>query len=494
MGVWSRFESFIFGAAVARASSDAVTPVLEPVKQQAWRKNRLRVLTIGTLAQLVAKGYMSLADADPEAASNGFNQARLRALAALEQEYPGMGELDQMSNRGIITPLELKKALSRHGIPADWHEHIIALFDEILTPGELAAAIHRGLVPDFSPPLLKGEQPTGPRNVESYPVYPIKTEQEAAGSGYDRKRMGVLVGLQGLPMGVIEAAQAFFRGIITHGDYIAAFNESNNRNEWADSVLKYARQIPTARDFIENALRGYRSFPEAVDGAALHGMTAEHAKVIFQNSGRALNMHQITQALEYGAPYEPTPDDKQDPYEQSTLVGPLRPEFYKMNEALKYLLPGGFFFRTLQQSGAMSKETAEGWYRKMGWPPELADQVATAFARQRASAEKEATAADLLTLYDGGQATQAETLTALGELGYPPDEAQRKLALVDARRVISAKSATITNLGTDYRKQNLDATSVQHALEGIGLDTATASAMLAVWAQYIAAVAENQTQ
>jgi hypothetical protein len=76
-----------------------------------------------------------------------------------------------------------------------------------------------------------------------------------------------MVGLQGLPMGPHEAAQALFRGIITHGDYIAAFNESNNRNEWAEAVLEQSKQIPTARDFFENALRGYHDFAWAQEQA-----------------------------------------------------------------------------------------------------------------------------------------------------------------------------------------------------------------------------------
>src|SRR5436305_619006 len=78
--------------------------------------------------------------------------------------------------------------------------------------------------------LVLGEQPEPPFNVEAYPVYPIDPVDEAAGSGYDRKRLGVLVGLQGLPMGVIEAAHSYWRKIITHGDYIRAFNTSNSRN------------------------------------------------------------------------------------------------------------------------------------------------------------------------------------------------------------------------------------------------------------------------
>jgi hypothetical protein len=80
--------------------------------------------------------------------------------------------------------------------------------------------------------------------VESVSGVSDRPDAEAWARGYDRDRLGVAVGLQGLPMGRIEAAQAFFRKIITCGDYIRAFNESNNRNEWAEAVLEYARQIP----------------------------------------------------------------------------------------------------------------------------------------------------------------------------------------------------------------------------------------------------------
>src|SRR5262249_50958552 len=157
------------------------------------------------------------------------------------------------------------RALKRLGLEQEWIDALWNVREEILSPGELAAAIHRGIVPD--PGLLIGEQPQPPFNVEAYPVYPIDSLKEAEGSGYDRDRLGVLVGLQGLPMGTHEAAQAFFRGIITHGDYIRAFNESNSRNEWAGAVLDQTRQIPTARDFMENALRGHHDFNWAAEQA-----------------------------------------------------------------------------------------------------------------------------------------------------------------------------------------------------------------------------------
>lgn len=387
-----RLQTFLFGAAIGRAASDSVTPVLEPVKQAAWKANENKVLDAGTAAEALAQGIITETEGQYDANRTGYSNNRFGVLWRLAQAVPGIGEARMLrrradgSNGRLISAEQLHHVYAKNQIEPQFWPALDAVVFDILSPGELAAAIHRGLVPDPGG-LLKGEQPSPPFNVEAYPVYQIDAQQEAMGSGYNLDRLGVLVGLQGLPMGTHEAAQAFFRGIITHGDYIRAFNESNSRNEWAQAVLDQTRQIPTARDFFENALRGHHDFEWAAQQAARHGMSPEDSFVIYQNQGRPLNLHQITQALAWGAKYKPAPTDNPDPWVQSVLLGPVRPEYYDLNEALKYTLPSAFYFRTLQEQGVLKEPEAAMWYRRLGWPPELADLVATAYASTTAAAK-----------------------------------------------------------------------------------------------------------
>ncbi len=396
MAIWNRLTAFITGGAVATAAADALAPEYEVLKQTAWSNEPHKVLSPSEAAQLRVReelpGVPGIdlqgVDLANDAARSGTGRNRFDLLTELVRAHPGSGELIRLRRRGIaskdtegITEAEFRDQLRRSGYKAETVTAILDLLAEPLDPAQTAAAIHRGLIPDLDPPLLKGEQPSGKRNVESYPVYPISALHEAESAGYDRDKLGVLVGLQGLPMGVIEAALAYYRGIITHGDYIAAFNESNNRNEWANAVLAYAAQIPTARDFIENALRGYRTLKDAQDGAALHGMSPEHARLIFQNSGRPLNLHQITQAKAWGASYNPLPGDDPDPYMNSVLIGSVTPAYYEMQDSLKYNLPSAFFFRVLQTQGVLTEAEAVTWYKRLGWPDELAKKVAGAFAK-----------------------------------------------------------------------------------------------------------------
>jgi hypothetical protein len=489
--LWDRVQSLVFGAAVGRAGSEAVTPVLEPVRQRAWTRNQVRVLDAGTLAELVAKGFTTLAAVKDEASRNGYNAVRLEALTALAQTYPGLGELDEMSNRKALSPELVDKALSRHGIPKEYQGAVKALFADLLDPAQLAAAVHRNIVPD--PGFLVGQQPGPDRKVPIFPKVGIDVTAEYEGQGLDEDRFRTMVGLQGLPMGPHEAAEAYFRQIITHDDFLAAIAQGNTRNEWAEAIVEQTRQIPTARDFLENALRGYHDQAWATEQAARHGMSAADALVIYQNQGRPMNIHDITRALAWGAKFHPEPGELTDPYHASVVEGPVKPGYYEMAESLKYTLPSALYFRVLQQNKVLTPEQAETWYLRLGWPPELAHQVAQAFAKPKGAAEKEATAADLLTLYDGGKMTEAETLAALEALDYPADEAQRKLDLIPARRVIASRNAAIADLHGAYKKRDLDALNTTNALLALGLDADTAGKIVSNWQQFVTATATAPT-
>lgn len=470
-------EAAAFGAGAALRRP--LEPGLQDLTNQAWKRHPSVPLDAFLLAEGVSQGQVAYEWAQNEAENTGISKARFDTLVNIANTGPGVGEAYRLWRRGILTEAGFRRAVKRAGLEQEWIEALVKAKDDVLDPGQLAAAIHRGLIPD--PGLLKGEQPSGPRKVAQYPVYPIDAVKEAAASGYDHDRLGVLVGLQGLPMGVIEAAHAYYRGIITHGDYIAAFNESNNRNEWANAVLEYARQLPTARDFMENALRGHHDFDWAAKQAERFGMTRDDAFVIYQNQGRPLNLHQITQALAWGAEYKPAPEDKKDPWEQAVYLGAVRPEYYDMQEALKYNLPSAFFFRLLQQTGVLSPEEAVKWYLRLGWPPELAELVAAAFAKQTGGAAKDLTVSEVQALYESGRWTQAQALARLEELGYSAADAQLKLDVLGARMVVSQIDKAVTAMHKDFKGGVLEPAEALAGLQQLGVQEWAAELILATW-------------
>lgn len=372
------------GFAFGRASAPVLSPALEKLRQETWRIYPDRLPEAAELAVAVARGKITRAQGADWSEAHGFSGSVFDTLVTIAELAPDVGTAMRAWRRDKLTDDQFRTVLDRNGLADEWFEAVEALKAEVFELAQIAAAIHRGLIPD--PGLLKGEQPAGPFKVEPYPVYDIDALKEASAIGYDKNHLGVAVGLQGLPMGTHEAAQAYYRNIITHGDYIRAFNESNSRNEWAEAVLEYTRQIPTARDFIENALRGYRTFPEAAAGASLHGMSEEHARLIFQNSGRPLNLHQITQALAWGAKYDPQPGDDPDPYMNSVLIGSVTPAYYAMQDSLKYILPGYFVVKAMLANGSISEADAATIFKRSAWPPDLAEKAAAALVPKAGAA------------------------------------------------------------------------------------------------------------
>jgi hypothetical protein len=412
---------------------------------------------VGTLASGVSQGQIPYGWAVDEAKRTGFNKERFDHAVEAATVGPGVAQAFRLWRRGQIDDAGFQTALRRAGIEEVWINALLKTKREMLDPAQLAAAIHRGLIPD--PGLLKGEQPSGARKVESYPVYPIPPLDEAAAAGYTKDDLGVLVGLQGLPMGPHEAAQALFRGIITDGDYIAAFNESNNRNEWARAILEQTRQIPTARDFFENALRGYHEFPWAVEQAARHGMSEADALVIYQNQGRPMNIRQITQALSRGGKFNPEPGEIKDPYMASVVEGSVKPGYYDLALSLKYTLPSPFVMRQLTSSGVWTEAKAAKRLKDSGWIPEDADEAAKAWAAPSGTTADPHIAKAQTQLwtathsaYMAGDASDATVIAKLPQAGVRASAVEDVLALWKHEREVIRQRITPAQLKKAWRK------------------------------------------
>src|SRR5207248_3017235 len=137
-----------------------------------------------------------------------------------------------------------------------------------LAPAQIALGIVRSVIRD--PGLLVVSLDTSGSNVPQYEPLNLDALEEAMASGIDRERLRGMVGEIGLPMPVVRAASAVFRGILTRGAYNQAVLEGDTRPEWGDAILEEARQIPSAIDGVQARLRGW------TDDAGMYAQTARH--------------------------------------------------------------------------------------------------------------------------------------------------------------------------------------------------------------------------
>jgi hypothetical protein len=416
------------------------------------------------------------------ASYSGIGDDAFTALVNIANTGPGVPAAFDLWRRNITDEAGFRRAAKRQGLEQEWIDDLVKIKQDVLDQGQLAAAIHRGLIPD--PGLLQGTLPGGAGNVPAYPVYPIDAIREAEANGFDRDHLGVLVGLQGLPMGSHEAAQAQFRGVLTNDDYLRAIAEGNTRNEWADAIREQSRQIPSVTNYVEAFVRGWITEAEMNAGTARHGMTPEDTHTEFLIHGRPLSWHQVFIGLRRGGVYDGPIGGIDPAFLKALRESNIRPEWYNLAWAQRFTYPAAFVLRALVQGGDLTAAEGEQILLFEGWEPTLAKTVTAEWAQGSGAAAKEATASDVLTLYDSGHITQAEAHTGLVALGYDAAEATKKIEVLDARRVSSAKTAAVGDMHGDFKKGRLDAPAVEKGLAELGIAPWAVTAIVAAWTTY----------
>ena len=388
MAFWSRFfggaGSTAAGIAIGATAVPALAPAAQEIVNEAWSLHPNKPPDAFTLAEGVAQGQVDEATAREWAHATGYSDTAFTALIDIANVGPGLAQAYRMWRRGQIGEDGFRRAVKRSGLEGEWIDDLAQLKEEVLDPADLARGIHRGLVPD--PGLLKGELPTGVGNVPAYPVYPIDALKEAAAAGFDHDHLGVLVGLQGLPMGSHEAAQALFRGVLEENDYLRAIAEGNTRNEWADAIKEQSRAIPSVTNYVEGRVRGWLTDAEMNAGTARHGMTPEDTHLEFLIHGRPLSWHQVFIGLRRGGKYDGATGDLDPAFLKALEESNIRPEWYALAWAQRYSYPSAFILRSLTESGDITAAEAHEILLFEGWEPTLAAKVSAKWGENAGTA------------------------------------------------------------------------------------------------------------
>lgn len=481
--------------ALAFGMGFALGRVLEPVgtglAQKAWAADPTRAPDAGTMADGVAQGQISLAQAADWAAQHGYGQEAFDALVNVANVGPALGAAYQAWRRGVLSDAEFTTALKRTGLEEQWNPAMLALKDEPLELGEIAKAVHRGIMAGAG--LLVSSPSSTPGKVPFPAPSPIDPVTEASWQGISAERLRVAVGNAGLPPGIVQALQLLNRGVITEDDFSRVVAESNLRNEYAEAMLTLRRRLLTPHEYVEANLRGWIEPDARNAGAALSGMTAEDAQLLFELSGRPLPLHQITTGLARGGAYQPLPGELPDPFDAAVRQSSIRPEYYDLAIANKYTIPSYFVLEKLLANGSLTSAELEHYFLGLGWPPELASKAAAAAASSGAAGGKTVTPSQLAAPYAAGLKDRATLLGELEAAGYTPEGAEGVVDAIDAGPVTTARTALLTKVHTMFEKGALTEAQAAGILAATTYPQAVKDGILANWRLEAAAIALSGT-
>jgi hypothetical protein len=490
VALFSKFFGKTISEAAAFALGGAMRSPLEPplveLTNETWGRFVDSGITVptepGDAAEIAAERVTDRQWAKDQAKQRGYGGEQMDKLIDAVQNAPDLGTLYSLWRRDEISDAQFIHGLRKARLEDQWDAPLERLKSDRLSPEDVARMIQRGLIPD--PGILPVGPPGGTGNVPAFPVFNIDADTEARAHGIDHERLSALTGLVGNPMGPHEAAQAEFRGILTDDDFRRAIAEGNTRNEWADAIREQSRQIPSVTNYVEAFVRGWITEAEMNAGTARHGMTPEDTHTEFLIHGRPLSWHQVFIGLRRGGVYDGPTGGIDPAFLKALRESNIRPEWYSLAWAQRFTYPAAFVLRALVQGGDLTAAEGEQILLFEGWEPTLAKTVTAKWAQGSSAAAKEATASDVLTLYDSGHITQAEAHTELVALGYDAAEATKKIEVLDARRVASAKTAAVGDMHGDFKKGRLDAPAVEKGLAALGLEPWAVAAIVEAWRAY----------
>jgi hypothetical protein len=482
-GILGRFLGNTVAEGAAFAAGVAIGPVLGPPVQELRNTVNAKYPFVypdpGMLAAGVAQGQVDPGEAAKWASYHGIGGAAFEALVAIADTGPGSAAAFNLWRRGEIDDAGFRRALKRAAIEDEWVDALVKTKYQLLDPAAIANAVQQGHLPD--PGILP--EPTDGALPLDIPLTQIDLDPVAlaAGQGIDLDTLKVMANLSGLPPPQGELREMLNRGIITEDAFTAGIREGHTKTKWIGAVHALARRILTPTEYVNAHIKGWIDEGAMHTGAALSGLNAADTDLLFKVHGSPLSWHQVWIGLARGGVYDGPTSEIDPAMLKGMQESNLRPEWYNLANAQRYSYPAPFVLRTLTQSGDLTAEEADQILRFVGWEPTLATKVSKRWAAGSSSASKEATASDLVTLYQGYKITRPELVSQLEQAGYQADQAELKAEVADAARVKSARDTAITGLHRAYIKGTLDEARATAALTKLELDTQAVPAIVSVW-------------
>lgn len=319
-------------------------------------------------------------------------------------------------------------------------------------------------------------------------VTPEAGATEAALSGVNAERFGLMVDDAGEPPGPIDLATLLTRGQIAYEGTGAAATtyqqgvaEGRLKNKWAGAVLDLAVDWPTPADVLQAFIRSQLTEGDARALFKQVRGNPDFFTLLYETRGNPVSPGElITLARRKVIPWDGTGPDRLT-VQQGVAEGDTKNKWYPAVKALGVYVPPPRTVTALERSGAIDQAQAAQLYQDNGLAPDLAAAYAKAGTAEKLAGTRQLAEGAIATLYETRAITNAEAATYLGHLGYAADEAALVLELGDLQRELRVLNSAVTRVGTLYVAHKITRDAAGKALAAYGVVGDHQAHLLATW-------------
>jgi hypothetical protein len=473
--LWGRLTGIFGGIAVGGAAREAIDPILEPAKQNAWARRPNKVLDPTTAAELRAREVTAAGGADEgidlegvnladDARRHGVGSHRFDLLTELARTEPDYASWLRLRRRAIatngasgISRDAFRDVLRRLGLRFEWIDKLTELEDTWLTPEDVANAVQQGFLPNEG--ILPPDQPDGPPFSVPAEQVNLSPSAEAFDAGTNAERLKVLAQLSGNPPSPEQLAEMVLRGQIPDSMFYRGLREGRTKTKWSSALLYYLTHPRLTPGVVINLLlRGWIDKGDADRRLAAYGYTPEQVTDWYDSEGRPPTVRQAMIGYRRGARVAGFTDSEDFYVRRSVQESNIRPEWAELEHAANRVYPSPFVLRRIvADGGATAGEAADALFES-GWTRDWADKAGAAFAAAtpvKATYVSRAQSQLWTALHRSYLTHETDDAAAeggLAALGVPAAERPAVLALWQDERALIRRTLTPAQVKKAYSK------------------------------------------
>lgn len=308
----------------------------------------------------------------------------------------------------------------QNGVTPGDFAHLVEASGNSLGPGELAAAVRRGIIPEHG----------------------------------------------------IGAGQISFEQGIAEGDL---------KNKWGPVVRKLATMIPSPADVLDAYLEGQIEEADARQLYETVGGAPEYFTLLYNTRGQAPTPIQAGEMANRGIIPWRGHGAGVVSFEQAFLEGPWRNKWLEpFLQSVEYRPPPRTI-TALVHEGVLSDEQAIKLWIQTGLTAEMAGVYLASAKHQGVTAHRQLALSTIEQLYEDHAISKANALSMIGELGYTPEQADFIIAVRDLKLLEANINRGISTIHARYIGHRIDRSTASAALDSLGVDAQQRDWLLQVW-------------
>lgn len=508
-------EQLLLWQTLGQVLSASLAPPLSQLQQDMWAKHPVQPLDPSVLADLAARGIITVDAGTAQAALTGLDSARFGQLVDMHTVRLAPADLATLVLRSYMTADAATAQARPQGVTGEMMAALTYLAGDALGPEQLAQAVRRQLIPrsgtgadstsfeqgiaesrlhDKWGPVLYDLMAAvlSPADAATGVVRNFLTQAQgsdiAALSGVDAGTFDTLRLLAGDAPGPQQLAEALRRGAIPASgtgpgstSFEQGIAEGRLADKWAPVIKALAQMWPTPADALDASVKGVFS---AADGQAMYerlgGDPQFYSWLLYSIGDSPTPIEAAALANRGIIPWDGTGPTVVS-YAQAVKESRYRDKWADAYRELSQHIPTPAEVTTWLAHRLVDQAQAHEWLLQDGLTPDVAAAYIAEAEYEAISDYRGLTQSAVIDMYVGHVVTRDQAVQLLEVLHTSPQAASLELDYADMRYAIDSLNRSVSRLETLFTGRKISAATANDALVKLGVAPSAIDQILQDW-------------